>query len=56
MVEKFEVLSEPRKIYKKMLEDIKNILTYFQYQSDNSNVVVSGDGPDTGTGAVPLKW
>jgi len=39
----------------KMLEDIKNILTYFQYQSDNTNVIVSGDGPDTGTGAVPLK-
>jgi hypothetical protein len=36
-----------------MLNDIKNILTYFQYQSDNTNVIAYGDGADTGTGAVP---
>jgi hypothetical protein len=36
-----------------MLNDIKNILTYFQYQSDNTNIVAYGDGADTGTGAVP---
>lgn len=38
-----------------LLDDIRKILSYFQYQSDTSNVVAYGDGADTGTGNVPRE-
>jgi hypothetical protein len=37
----------------KMLDKIRTCLSYFQYQTDTSNVVAAGDGTDTGTGNVP---
>lgn len=36
-----------------MLNKIRICLSYFQYQTDTSNVVAAGDGADTGTGDVP---
>jgi hypothetical protein len=42
-----------RNCARNMLTDITRILTYFQYQSDTTNVIAYGDGADTGTGAVP---
>jgi len=38
-----------------LLDDIRKILSYFQYQSDTSNIVAYGDGADTGTGNVPRE-
>jgi hypothetical protein len=36
-----------------MLNKIRICLSYFQYQTDTSNIVAAGDGADTGTGDVP---
>jgi hypothetical protein len=41
------------KCAKEMLDKIKICLSYFQYQTDISNIVAYGDGSDTGTGDVP---
>jgi len=38
-----------------ILDDIRKILSYFQYQTDTSDNVAYGDGADTGTGSVPRE-
>jgi len=43
------------KCAKNILTDIKLILSYFQYQTDTTNIIYYGDGADTGTGDVPKE-
>lgn len=38
-----------------ILDDIRKILSYFQYQIDTSEIIAYGDGVDTGTGSVPRE-
>ena len=44
-----------RNCARNILTDITRILTYFQYQTDTTNMVSYGDSSSTGTGAVPNK-